>query len=172
MAGVMIGRAASIFGGKNVTMVQSYGPESRGGACKTEVIVSDQRIDYPKLRRPSLVAIMSHEAYKKTLDDLNDHDIMIVIDPDMVQEDESTKTRRTFRVPATRIAEELGKKLVANMVMVGAIVALTGSVEQSAVEKAIAKYTPRGTEKLNVEAFRRGYELARQQLSEQTVTAQ
>jgi 2-oxoglutarate ferredoxin oxidoreductase subunit gamma len=172
MAGVMIGRAASIFGGKNVTMAQSYGPESRGGASKTEVMVSDERIDYPKIRKPNLIAIMSHEAYAKSLDDLNQDNVIVVIDPDVVQEDESTKTRRIFRVPATRIAEGLGKRIVANMVMVGAIVALTGAVDPAAVEKAIAKYTPRGTEKLNLDAFRRGYEFARQQLSQQTVIVQ
>ncbi len=60
-AGVMIGRAASIFAGRNVTLTQSYGPESRGGASKVEVIVSDEKIDYPKLSRPNLVAVMSQE---------------------------------------------------------------------------------------------------------------
>jgi len=172
MAGVMIGRAASVFGGKHVTMAQSYGPESRGGASKTEVVVSDERIDYPKIRKPSLIAIMSHEAYQKNLTDLTQPGVKVIIDPDMVQEEDSTKNRRIFRVPATRIAEGLGKRIVANMVLVGAIVALTSAVDPAAVEKAIAKYTPRGTEKMNVDAFRRGYEFARQQLGEQIVTAQ
>ena len=171
MAAVMIGRAASIFGGKNVTLTQSYGPESRGGACKAEVIVSDERVDYPKVRHPNLIAIMSEEAYQKNISNSNSA-ATVVIDPDMVQEDRSYEHARVFRVPAARIAEGLGKRIVANMVIVGAIVALTNLVDVAAVEKAIAKYTPRGTEKLNVEAFRRGYELARQQLSEQTVTAQ
>jgi len=172
LAGVMIGRAASVFGGKHVTMAQSYGPESRGGASKTEVVVSDERIDYPKVRKPSLIAIMSHEAYEKNLADLTQSDVVVIIDPDMVQEEEATKSRKIFRVPATRIAEGLGKRIVANMVLVGAIVALTGAVDPTAVEKAIAKYTPRGTEKLNLEAFKRGYEFAKQQLSEPLVTAQ
>lgn len=172
MAGVMIGRAASIFGGKNVTMAQSYGPESRGGASKTEVVVSDDRIDYMKVRKPSLIAIMSHEAYKKNLEDLIKPGVMVIIDPDMVQEEESTRSLRICRVPVTRIAEGLGKRIVANMVMIGAIIALTGAVDPTAVEKAITKYTPRGTEKLNVDAFKRGYEFARQQATEQTAIVQ
>jgi 2-oxoglutarate ferredoxin oxidoreductase subunit gamma len=170
MAGVMIGRAASIFAGKNVTLAQSYGPESRGGASKTEVIVSDEPIDYPKVRKPSLIAIMSQEAYLKNVADLNG-EAPVVIDPDMVIEDPSYKSSRIFRIPASRIAEQLGKRIVANMVMVGAIVALTEMVDVAAVEKTIAKYTPRGTEKLNLEAFRSGYSFARKQLQQQTVTA-
>lgn len=170
MAGVMIGRAASIFAGKNVTLAQSYGPESRGGASKAEVIVSDEPIDYPKVRKPSLVAIMSQEAYLKNLADLNG-DTPVIIDPDMVIEDPSYKSSTIFRIPATRIAEQLGKRIVANMVIVGAIVALTETVEVAAVEKAIAKYTPRGTENLNLEAFKRGYSFAREQLQQQTVIA-
>jgi 2-oxoglutarate ferredoxin oxidoreductase subunit gamma len=170
MAGVMIGRAASIFGGKQVTLAQSYGPESRGGACKTEVIVSDERIDYPKIRTPSLIAIMSQEAYRKNLTDLN-KDAIVLIDPDMVQEDASSRDAKIVRVPATRIAEGLGKKIIANMVMVGAIVALTELVDRAAIEKAISKYTPKGTDKLNLEAFKRGYDHARQQLQEQAVAA-
>jgi 2-oxoglutarate ferredoxin oxidoreductase subunit gamma len=170
MAAVMIGRAASIFGGKSVTLTQSYGPESRGGACKAEVIVSDERVDYPKVRKPNLIAIMSAEAYHKNVSNSNG-DAIVVIDPDMVGEDESYKPARIFRIPATRIAEGLGKRLVANMVMVGAIVALTDMVDVAAVQKAIAKYTPRGTEKLNLDAFITGYESARKLLEERMVTA-
>jgi len=96
---------------------------------------------------------------------------IVVIDPDMVQEDTSNHITRIYRVPAARIAEGLGKRIVANMVMVGAIIGLTNMVDTAAVEKAISKYTPRGTEQLNVSAFKSGYEFARKLLQEQTVTA-
>lgn len=170
-AGVMIGRSASVFGGKNVTLTQSYGPESRGGASKVEVIVSDEKIDYPKVRKPSLVAVMSQEAYRKNIKDLN-RDTIVIIDPDMVEEDPSNHIARIYRVPATRIAERLGKRIVANMVMVGAIIGLTQMVDTSAVEKAVSKYTPRGTEQLNLNAFKNGYDFARNLLQQQTVVAQ
>lgn len=169
-AGVMIGRSASVFADKNVTLAQSYGPESRGGASKVDVIVSDGKIDYPKVRKPNLVAVMSQEAYRKNVADLNGNTI-VVIDPDMVQEDRSNHIARIYRVPATRIAERLGKRIVANMVMVGTIVGLTSMIDTAAVEKAISKYTPRGTEELNLNAFKSGYEFARKLLQEQTVTA-
>ena len=169
-AGVMIGRAASVFGGKNVTLAQSYGPESRGGASKVEVIVSDEKIFYPKIRKPSLVAVMSQEAYRKNINDVNGSAI-VVIDPDMVQEDQLNHARKNYRVPATRIAEGLGKRIVANMVMVGAIIGLTNMMDTASVEKAIAKYAPRGTEELNLSAFKSGYEYACKLLQERTVTA-
>lgn len=171
MAAVVIGRAASIFAGKNVTLTQSYGPESRGGACKAEIIVSDEQVDYPKVRKPSLIAIMSEEAYQKNISDANSGAV-VLIDPDMVREDQSNNLPRMFRVPATRMAEGLGKRITANMVMVGAIVAFTEMVDAAAVEKAIAKYTPRGTEKLNIDAFRSGYQFARKLLEERMMTGQ
>jgi 2-oxoglutarate ferredoxin oxidoreductase subunit gamma len=169
-AGVMIGRAASIFGGKNVTLTQSYGPESRGGASKVEVIVSEEKIDYPKVGRPSLVAVMSQEAYRKNIGDLNGRAI-VIIDPDMVQEDPANHLANVYRVPATRMAEKLGKRIVANMVMVGAIIGLTNMVDTASVEKAITKYVPRGTEPLNLSAFKSGYDYARKLAQEQVVTA-
>jgi len=169
-AGVMIGRAASVFGGKNVTLAQSYGPESRGGASKVEVIVSDEKINYPKLRKPSLVAVMSQEAYRKNVGDLTG-DTIVIIDPDMIQDDQLNHTAKTYRVPVTSIAERLGKKIVSNMVMVGAIIGLTNMVDTAAVEKAIAKYTPRGTEQLNITAFKSGYDFAQGLIQEQKVPA-
>lgn len=169
-AGVMIGRAASIFGGKNVTLAQSYGPESRGGTCKAEVIVSDDQVDYPKLREPSLIAVMSQEAYLKNLPDFKPNTI-VILDPDMVEEDESARSKaKIFRVPATRMAERLGKRIVTNMVMVGAIVGLTECANLEAVEKAIRKYTPRGTEQLNLDAFKSGYDYVRQEREQMVIT--
>jgi 2-oxoglutarate ferredoxin oxidoreductase subunit gamma len=159
-AGVMIGRAASVFGGKYVTLARSYGPESRGGASKIEVIVSDERVNYPKLRTPSLVAVMSQEAYTKNVSGLS-RDTIMIIDPDMIQEEQLNHGSRTYRVPVTRIAERLGKKIVSNMVMVGAIIGLTNMVDTEAVEKAITRYAPLGTEQLNITAFKNGYDFAR-----------
>jgi 2-oxoglutarate ferredoxin oxidoreductase subunit gamma len=170
-AGVMIGRSASIFAGKNVTLSQSYGPESRGGASKVEVIVSDEKIDYPKVRKPNLIAVMSQEAYRKNVTDMTE-DTIVVIDPDMVQISEDNHVPRMYRVPATRIAERLGKRIVANMVLVGAIVGLTDMIETTSVEKAISKYTPRGTEALNVNAFKAGYEYAHNLSQEKTAAVQ
>ncbi len=168
-AGVMIGRAASVFGGKNVTLMQSYGPESRGGASKVEIIVSDENIHYPNIRKPNVIAIMSQEAYRKNLEDLSGNAI-VILDPEMIQEDPTNPAKNIYRVPATRIAENLGKPIVASVVMVGAIIGLTGMVDTSSIEKTIAEYTPKGTEELNLNAFKNGREYAQKLLQEQAVT--
>jgi len=165
LAGIIIGTAASIYGGKNATQAQSYGPEARGGACKTEIVIGDEEIDYPKVEQPDIVAVMSQEAYNTYVGEIKENGTLLY-DSDMILETRPMKNVRIYEVPATRIAEQLGKKIVANMVMIGAIIAITEIVDNQSIEKAIASNVPRGTEKLNIEAFERGYEYARRLLEE------
>jgi len=165
LAGIIIGTAASIYGGKNATQAQSYGPEARGGACKTEIVIGDEEIDYPKVEQPDIVAVMSQEAYNTYVGKIKENGTLLY-DSDMILETKPMNNVSIYEVPATRIAEQLGKKIVANMVMIGAIIAVTKIVDNQSIEKAIAKNVPRGTEKLNIEAFNRGYEYARKLLEE------
>ncbi len=168
LAGIIIGTAASIYGGKNATQAQSYGPEARGGACKTEIVIGDEEIDYPKVEQPDIVAVMSQEAYNTYVGEIKENGTLLY-DSDMILETRPMKNVRIYEVPATRIAEQLGKKIVANMVMIGAIIAITKIVDNQSIEKAIASNVPRGTEKLNIEAFERGYEYARRLLEEKRI---
>ena len=108
---------------------------------------------------------MSQEAYNTYLGEIKENGALLY-DSDMILETRPINNVSIYEVPATRIAEQLGKKIVANMVMIGAIVAITGIVDNQSIEKAIAKNVPRGTEKLNIEAFKRGYEHARKLLEE------
>jgi 2-oxoglutarate ferredoxin oxidoreductase subunit gamma len=158
-AGVIIGSAAALFGGKNAANSQSYGPEARGGASKAEVIISDEEIDYPKVEEPDAVALMSQEAYDKYAKDLKKGGVLIY-DSDMVYDPKPVEGARVYAIPATRIAEEAGRKIVANMVMIGGLIAITKAVDPSAVKKSIEMNVPKGTEELNVKAFERGYEYA------------
>lgn len=158
LAGVILGRAAAVYGGLNATMTQSYGPEARGGASRSEVVISDEEIDYPKTLTPDLLAVMSQEAYDKYIKDLKPGGTLVV-DPDLVKIDErASKASRVYKVPATRIAESLGRRIVANMVLIGSIIAITKLVSIEAVEDSILASVPQGTEQLNLTAFRRGYE--------------
>jgi 2-oxoglutarate ferredoxin oxidoreductase subunit gamma len=157
LAGVILGTAAAIFDGKSATQTQSYGPEARGGACKSEVVISDREIDYPKLERPDLVGVMSQEAFEKYVDDIKPGGVLIY-DPDMIPNRREIKGAKTYAVPAVKMAEKLGKRIVANMVMIGSVTAASKILDPKAVEKAIVRFVPRGTDKLNLEAFRTGFD--------------
>jgi len=157
LAGVILGTAAAIFDGKNATQTQSYGPEARGGACKSEVVISDREIDYPKLERPDLVGVMSQEAFEKYVGDIKPGGILIY-DPDMIPDHREIEGAKTYAVPTVKMAEKLGKRIVANMVMIGSVTAASKILDPKAVEKAIVRFVPRGTDKLNLEAFRTGFD--------------
>ena len=164
MTGIVIGKAASLFDGKNAVQTQSYGPEARGGASKTEVVISDEPIDYPKVQAPDIFIAMSQTALMKYKDDLKEEGILI-IDPDLVNEDDiadfvADKKIKLFRAPATRTATDvIGLRVVANILMMGGIVKATGVVSVEAAKEAILDSVPKGTEDKNIQAFEAGYGL-------------
>ena len=164
MTGIIIGKSASLFDGMNAVQTQSYGPEARGGASRCEVVISDEEIHYPKVQAPDILVAMSHEALIKYLDDLKDNGILI-IDPDMVDESEiadfiNEHNINVYHAPATKTAtDEIGLRIVANIVMMGAIVKVTGIVSVDAAKKSILDSVPKGTEDKNVQAFEAGYNL-------------
>ena len=157
LAGVILAEAAAVYDGRNAAQTQSYGPEARGGASKSEVIISDGEIDYPKVIDADLLLAMSQEACDKYFCDLKKNGILIVdtVNVDRVPLDHA------YRVPITRIAEEAtGSYLRANMVALGLIVGLTGVVSKEAIEAAVAARVPPGTQELNLQALRVGLEEA------------
>lgn len=156
-SGIIVAAAACLYSGKNAVQTQSYGPESRGGACKSEVIISDDDIDFPKVVSPDILVAMSQHAYNEYAGSVKTGGT-IIIDPDMVPNEKDLKGVKVFRVPATKIAEEMGKRIVANIVMLGAFVAVTGILDKEAVKKSIGANVPKGTEEINIAAFEKGYE--------------
>ncbi|MDH5634732.1 MAG: 2-oxoacid:ferredoxin oxidoreductase subunit gamma [Candidatus Bathyarchaeota archaeon] len=162
-AGLMLAMAACIHGDKNAVQTQSYGPESRGGSCKSEVVISDKEIDYPKVVEPDVLIVMSQEAFTTYSDSLKPNGTLL-LDPDMVPRHEFKGSARVFMVPSTKIAEELGKTIVANVVMLGAVVAVTGITNAEAFKKSLVSNIPKGTEKLNLTAFEKGYEYGKKLL--------
>ena len=160
LAGIIAGKAAALIDHREATLTQSYGPESRGGACSTALIISDDPILYPYITRPSLMAAMYQEAYTTYHGQLAEGGLLL-IDEDLVQPDLSAG-QRVVPIPATRIAEqELGRVQVANVVMLGALAALSETISADALRQAVLESVPKGTEELNMQAFRKGYEHAR-----------
>jgi 2-oxoglutarate ferredoxin oxidoreductase subunit gamma len=163
LAGYILGKAAALHDHKHATMTQNYGPESRGGACSAQVIVADVPVSYPHLTQPQVLVAMSQEAYAKYVAELVDGGLL-VIDEDLVRPDGDTQRIRLYSVPATRIAEEMGRKMVANIVMLGCLAALDQSVSCEALKQAVCSSVPKGSEELNVKAFERGFAYGQQLL--------
>jgi 2-oxoglutarate ferredoxin oxidoreductase subunit gamma len=165
LSAVVIGKAGCIFQDGFSTMTQSFGPEARGGACSAQVILSDQPVLYPYVTRPDILVVMSQEAYTLFSPQLKDEGILI-IEEDLVRIGELPPGVRVYSVPATRIAEELGKKMVLNIVMVGFFAAIAQVVDPDAMRKAVAASVPEAYRDLNLKAFDRGFEYGTKELSE------
>ena len=157
-AGYILGRAACLFDKKNVTQTQSYGPEARGGACTSEVVISEDLIDYPKVIKPDVLVAMSQEAYSECCQYVKEGGI-IILDKDLVSVDNKRKEVRYYEIPSTAVAEHLGSKIVANIVMLGTLVALTGVVSKEAIRKSVEERFPKQAE-LNLRALEEGMKLA------------
>ncbi len=154
-SGFIVGNACALHDNKNATMTQSFGPEARGSACSSQLVVSEDRILYPYITRPHILVSMSREAYEKYEPELRDDGVLIV-DEDLVQAKPRAKIK-IFKVPATRFAEELGNRITANLVMLGFFTAVTDVVGYEAMKKAIPGSVPDRALALNIRAFEKGY---------------
>ena len=157
LSAIILGKAASIFQGAFATMTQNFGPEARGGACSAQLMLSDSPVLYPYVTRPDIMVILSQEAYVRFGSEVKDGGILIV-EQDLVRVSDLKKDIQVYSVPATRIAEELGKRMVLNSVMVGFFTAVTHLLEPEAVRKAVADSVPKNFRDLNLQAFERGFE--------------
>ena len=163
LGGMIIGRAAALHDQKDATLTQSFGPEARGGACSAQVVVSDERNLYPCVTHPDILVVMSQPAYDKFVEEIRPG-ALILYEESLVKPGKIPEKSKAFGIPATRLAEELGRKLVLNLVMVGFATALTGIASPESVRKAIPESVPPGTETLNVAAFEKGLEYGLAQL--------
>jgi 2-oxoglutarate ferredoxin oxidoreductase subunit gamma len=153
--GYILGRAATVHAGKQATMTQSYGPEARGGASSTQVIVSDGRIFYPYVIEADVLVAMSQEGYDKHRNSLKKGGILIY-DTDLVTLNPKETAEKIYTCPATRFAEELGRKIVANIVMLGFFQEVSEVMGEEPLKKAIIESVPKGTVDLNTKAFDTG----------------
>ncbi len=157
LAASVIGKAAAIFQGGFATMTQSFGPEARGGSSSAQVILSTEPILYPYVTHPDILVVMSQEAYTRFLPQLKPGGILIT-ERELVRVDRYPDGVRAFGVPATRIAEQLGRRMVLNIVMVGFFGAVTNLLEPEALRQAVADSVPASFKKLNLDAFDKGFE--------------
>ncbi len=157
LAAYVLGRAVSMHTPMHATMTQSYGPESRGGACEADVVVSDHEVDTPEVERPDILVLFSQEAVAKNLENVRSASL-VLSDVDLVRLDGEV-ARKAVSLPFTRTADALGRRIVANMVMLGALTRASGLVPREAMEAAVAESVKPSTRELNLKAFDAGIRL-------------
>jgi 2-oxoglutarate ferredoxin oxidoreductase subunit gamma len=158
LAGLILAEAAAIYDGKNAIQTQSYGPEARGGASGSEVVISEGSIYYPKVMAPDVLLAMSQEACDKFFYSMKS-DGLLIVDSGFV---ERVPTSRAIVLPITEIARETtGRVITANIVALGLIGGLTGIITREGLEKAVAAHVPKGTTELNLRAVAVGWEKAK-----------
>jgi 2-oxoglutarate ferredoxin oxidoreductase subunit gamma len=164
LSAIVLGKAASIYEGAFATMTQNFGPEARGGACSAQLLISGDPILYPYVTQPDIMVVMSQEAYSRFVPELKEGGTLIV-EQDLVRVTDLPRQTKVYSCPATRLAEELGKRMVLNSVMVGFFTAVTKLLGADAVRKAVAASVPSNFRELNLKAFEKGYEYGLQSLA-------
>ena len=165
LMGIAVARAASIYDKKSssatqalhryAVQTQSYGPSARGGHSRCDVKISEAEMYYPFVDLPDILVIMSEQAYRKYSQDINEGGLLILED-DLVKENPQGNV---IRIQATRAAEELGTRIVANVVMLGAFQVLTKVISWDALVNAVMDLVPEITHELNMKALERGRDL-------------
>jgi 2-oxoglutarate ferredoxin oxidoreductase subunit gamma len=158
LLGILLAEAAGVHEGKQVVQMQAYGPQSRGGRCRADVIISDERIDFPEVEHPHVLLALTQEAASAFAPLLRRGGTMVV-DSGLVHDVPAIKGR-VFALPVTELAvEHVGRALFANIVALGALTAITGTVSAESVRRALERRVPKGTEAANQRAFDVGYEI-------------
>jgi 2-oxoglutarate ferredoxin oxidoreductase subunit gamma len=160
LLGNIIGKAASIYNKQYAALTQSYGPESRGGSCRAEVIISGTPIEYPYITNPQIQVILSQEAYNEFGANAPEGTLLLV-DAELVKMDQPP-VAKTFTIPASRIAQEMGRSVVANIIMLGFFSAHSDVVSREALEKSVVDFIPAGSEAFNLKAFETGFNYSKE----------
>jgi len=156
LSGNILGKAASIFNDGFAALTQSYGPESRGGSCRAEVVISDAPIDYPYVISPQVQIILSQEAYTEYGQN-SPPGTLVIVDSDLVNVDPNHNPR-LLSIPASRMArEDIGRPVVANIIMLGFLAATSDVIPVEAIRDSVLSSIPAGTESVNTKAFELGY---------------
>lgn len=153
LTGMLLGKAASLYDAKEAVFTQSYGPEARGGASSADVVISENTIDYPLVTEPDILVTLFQEAYTRFRPTLKPGGILIV-ESDLVH---TNGDANVVGLPASRMAEAIGRRIVANVIVFGYLVGKTGIVSQEAAIKAIEATVKPKTYEMNLKAFSAGY---------------
>jgi 2-oxoglutarate ferredoxin oxidoreductase subunit gamma len=158
LSGILLGTAATLFEGKKAVQTQSYSSELRGGSTRAEVIISEERVTDPQVRKPDILIVLAEDALSKYIGQIKPKGLL-VIDSDLVKGAKPGEYE-ILSIPATSVADkEMGNIVVANLIILGALIKKTGLLSVDSMEKAIEVSVPKKAITLNLNAFRRGLEL-------------
>jgi 2-oxoglutarate ferredoxin oxidoreductase subunit gamma len=159
LSGILLGTAATLFDRKKAVQTQSYSSELRGGSTRAEVIISEEPVTDPQVRKPDILIALAEDALSRYVDRVKPKGLL-VIDSDLVR-GAKPGDYEILSIPATSMADkEMGNIVVANLIILGAIIKKTGLLSVEAMEKAIEMSVPKKAITLNLNAFRRGLKLA------------
>lgn len=154
LAGYVLGKALALYADLEAVMTQSHGPEARGGASSADLVVSGEPIAYPFVQQPDILVALSQEAYSKFRPTAKP-EALVLIDEDLVKPEDGD---HIFAIPATRLAEDLGRRIVANVVMLGYFTSVTNLINPEAMRKALETTVKPEFLPLNLNAFQTGLE--------------
>lgn len=167
---LITGKALTMYDGKFATMTQSFGPEARGGACSSQLVISDQRVLYPYVTRPDVLVTLSQDAHDRYAPTLRDGGVLIY-EADLVKVDGENGRVHRYPAPVTRMAEEIGNRIFANLVTLGCFAAITEIVTPDAMKQALPGLVPNRALAANRDAFDRGYAYGKTLLANEPLTA-
>ena len=159
LAGAIYAEAAGVYENKEVVQTQSYGIQARGGASQSSVIISDTRIKYPEVLEPDILLCLSQEAYKRFEPGLRSAGVLI-IDQDLVTPDHARQDIRVVALPFTAEAEKMERRILANVIALGAMAVITGSVKVESLSKALSNRLPERNVPKALEGLALGTKLA------------
>lgn len=154
LASVLLAKGYGLGENYNIAQTQSYGPEARGGACKAEVVISDEEIDYMKVDEVDVFVALNEAGFEKYIDDVKE-DAVVLINSTLIESDNP----RYYRIQATARAEEMEKPFVVNIIALGALTRLLPKVHYPAVEEEIKKNFPASIASINLDAYKMGYDI-------------
>jgi len=157
LTGTILGKAGALFDGQFATMIRSYGPEARGGACSSQIIIADEPITYPYVTQPDILIALSQEACERYLSELSPNGTLLY-ESELVKPNRLPNGAKSFGIPCTRMAQEMGNRLVLNIMMLGCLAKISSAISRQALEEAIRTSVPAKTIDLNLQAFNQGYD--------------
>lgn len=163
LSSVLLAKAYGLGENYNISQTQSYGPEARGGACKAEVVISDENIDYMKVDQADVFIAFNQLGYEKYKETINKK-AMVLVNSTLVEDNWDKSKGRVYRIPATEMAEAMGKPFVVNMVMLGALTKLLPKLHYPKVEAEIMGGFSASIAGPNLEAYEKGYKYMEEEL--------